>query len=83
MLTETVAQIETREDFVAFLHELRGDLRAHPEAWENATLDAYLEAMAAWTEDADGYYAREGSSMPRQPSWKLIAEILLAATCYE
>ena len=82
-LNGIVARIQTRQDFVAFLRELLHDLHASPEVWENLTLEDYLEAMAAWTEDADGYYANQGLSMPEQPSWKMLGEIILASKYYE
>lgn len=59
------------------------DLRSRPDAWENASLDRYLEALAAWVEDMDGYYQNRGQAAPEQPNWKTLGEILLAATTYE
>jgi hypothetical protein len=82
-LNETVSRIQTRGDFVILLRELLRDLHANPGEWENGTLDVYFEAMAAWTEDADGYYANQGIPTPEQPSWKTLWEILLAAKYYE
>lgn len=75
--------VYTREDLAVFVHELAHDLRTKPQDWENATLPAYLEAMAAWIEDAEGYYVGAGQPVPQQPSWQNLAEILLAAKHYE
>ena len=82
-LNETVRQIETREDFVAMLAELLLDLRTKPEEWENSTLERYLEAIADWTGDSDGYYANRGIPVPEQPNWRTFGEVLLAAKYYE
>ena len=82
-LNETVSQIQTREDFIQFLQELLRDLRTAPEQWENATLEDFLEAMAAWGEDADGYCANQDITVPQQASWKTLGEMLLAAKIYE
>jgi hypothetical protein len=49
--------------------------------WENATLEAYLRALAAWIRDSDGYYANQDLPMP-QP-WQVIRDALQAATTYE
>lgn len=54
-LHEQVSEIQTRADLVAFVIALQGDLRVQPEKWENSTLDAFLGALASWTEDMDGY----------------------------
>jgi hypothetical protein len=35
---------------------LRLDLLQHPETWENKTLPDFLEALAAYNEDIQGYY---------------------------
>ena len=82
-LNEIVSGIQTREDFIHFLHALLDDLRAQPEQWENPTLEGYLEAMAAWGADAEGYYANQGIPVPLQARWKSLAEMLLAAKSYE
>jgi hypothetical protein len=49
--------------------------------WENATLPAYLEALAAWLRDSDGFYANQGREVP--DGWHVMADALQAATIYE
>ncbi|MGH2599621.1 MAG: DUF7660 family protein, partial [Dehalococcoidia bacterium] len=44
---------------------------------------SYLSAMAAWAEDMDGYYENRGDPVPKQPSWRTLGELLLAARVYE
>jgi hypothetical protein len=75
--------VADRHSLAHFVRGLVEDLNEHPERWENADLGDYLEAMAAWLEDMDGYYANKGRSTPETPSWTLIAEILSAAKVYE
>ncbi len=58
-------------------------LRQRPEAWENADLGPFLEAMSAWIEDMDGYYRNRGEAVPNRPDWSTLAEILAAARVYE
>jgi hypothetical protein len=82
-LHELVNAIDTREDLVAFIEALRANLSSKPQEWENATLDQYLAALSAWLEDCPGYYKRTGQSAPATPSWKNIAEMLIAAKVYE
>jgi hypothetical protein len=78
-----VDTINSRADFVKFVRELATNFETSPEDWENNDLNSYLEAMAAWVEDMDGYYQNSGQPSPQQPSWKIMAEILLAARYYE
>lgn len=76
-------RIRTREDLVEFIRGLSQELRQHPDQWENADLPAYLEAMAAWVADMEGFYSSKGESPPARPDWKTLGEILAAARVYE
>ena len=82
-VNEAVQQIRSREDFVAFVRALECDLRTKPSEWENRDLPEYLEALAAWVEDMEGYYRNSGEAMPSQPTWKMLGEVFLAARVYE
>ena len=75
--------VETRDDLVAFVERLRADLAASRSQWENADLPQYLEALAAWVADMDGYFANNGDPVPKAPSWRLVAQMLDAAKHYE
>ncbi|AEI40987.1 DUF7660 family protein [Paenibacillus mucilaginosus] len=68
-------QVQSKEDFVRFLSELRINLSEHPAEWENRSLESYLEAMEAWLADS--------SADSSEPSWGTLAELLLAARIYE
>lgn len=82
-LNDQVGAIKTREDFVAFVRDLVHNLQAHPGEWENQTLESYLEALAAWVEDCDGFYANRGEKALQDPGWKFFGKVLLAAKVYE
>lgn len=75
--------ITSRDDFVAFVDSLRQDLAVHPDEWQNPTLASFLEGLSAWVRDMDGYYENHRLPVPTTPSWKNLAEMLLAAKCYE
>lgn len=77
------ADVNDRQALAQFILKLAEDLRQHPDRWENVDLGSYLEAMAAWLEDMDGYYANKGMRAPDVPSWGLLAEVLQAARIYE
>lgn len=73
--------IINRNDLAEFVRILANE--ATNGNWENNDLSSFLEAMAAWIEDMDGYYKNQQKPVPNQPSWKTIAEILKASTVYE
>ena len=82
-LAELGANVKSRADLAHFIHELRQDLLADPDGWQNADLASFLEAMAAWVDAMNGYYKNIGESPPEAPSWKTLADILQAARIYE
>jgi hypothetical protein len=82
-LEEAVEQLQSREDFAAFVRALAADLQKNPDQWENPDLPAFLEAMSAWVEDTEKYYQNREERMPDQPSWRTLGQILLAARVYE
>ncbi len=82
-LQEHATNVQSRDDFVRFVREMLRELDSAKQQWENTTLERFLEALAGWSGDMDGYYANRGQVLPEQPSWRLMAEMLLAATIYE
>ena len=82
-LPEHASSVVSRDDFVGFVKAMGKDLRDNPAAWQNATLEAFLEALAAWVEEMDGYFINQGKSVPVQPDWKIAADMLMAARTYE
>jgi hypothetical protein len=68
---------------VVFLEALAQDLKSRPAEWENNTLERYIEALARWVADSGGYYRGQGLDVPVSPTWKNVAEMLLAAKMYE
>lgn len=82
-LTERARTTETREDFVEFLREFRADFASGHSGWVNADLPTFLEAMAAWINDMDGYYRNAGQNSSDLTPWRIMADILMAARIYE
>ncbi|MFE7546672.1 DUF7660 family protein [Streptomyces gardneri] len=66
--------------FVLSLHRtcVDGD-----ESWDNADLAGFLEALAAWIDDADGWYRNTSRELPAEGDWRFFAQALQAATMYE
>ena len=90
-LHDQIERVDSRETFLEFVAALRADLLASNAAvavtpsspyspnardWENPSLDGYLEALHAWTDDM-------GDRIPEPPSWRTFADILYAAKIYE
>jgi hypothetical protein len=51
-LHEQLAAIDGPESFLEFVRALASDRRAAPGQWENATIEAFLEAATSWAEDS-------------------------------
>jgi hypothetical protein len=78
----TEYQVESVDDLVELLKALTVDLDANPGAWENPTLERFLEAMTAWLETFPQAYINLNRPVPK-PDWSFMADCLLAATAYE
>lgn len=75
--------IQTRYDLARFVRALREDLLENGDAWENLTLERFLEALAAWISDMEGYFKNQEIPEPEQPDWHLVGQMLYAASIYE
>ncbi len=78
--TRTIA---SKVQFLSFIEALRADLETSPETFENLTLSGFLEALAAWTTDSDGYYRNIGEEGPPAIVWRYFADMLAGARVYE
>lgn len=76
-------QVRTREDLARFVGLLQEDLRVNVQEWENVTLEDFLSALGGWVSDMPGWFRNQGMAEPDQPTWNLLAQLLLAAAVYE
>jgi len=75
--------IEGELEIIAVLRQLVSDWRAGPpDHWENWTIPAYLEAMAAWLEVYEQTYINAGRPIPTD-GWAVFRQALEAAAAYE
>jgi hypothetical protein len=82
--SELAPLVRTKEEFIVFLSALSDDFRANPEAWENNNLSSFIEALATYAQDIDGYYKNFNLPVDASiPSWRVFAEILCGARVYE
>jgi hypothetical protein len=73
-------KVNDKESFIRFLYHFK----ENHKNWENNTLSSFLEALVAYTEDIEGYYANTNQTVStKEPSWQLFADILQGATMYE
>jgi hypothetical protein len=74
----------TRVEFIEFLKEFREDLKYNKSNWENRTLEDFLEAMEAYTEDVQGFYDNMKMKVdPDNPTWENFKTIMKGASIYE
>ena len=74
----------TRQEFISFLKKFRADYHKNPDRWENKTLDDFLEAMQAYTEDIQGYYDNTKQNINADKfDYKVFSDILEGAAIYE
>ncbi|WP_329435173.1 hypothetical protein OG564_29145 [Streptomyces sp. NBC_01280] len=82
-MTTSPEHVDSREALATFVRSLQ---RSHAEdgsSWENPDLPSFLEALAAWIDDADGWYGNTGRELPACGDWRFFARALRAATIYE
>jgi hypothetical protein len=75
-------RIESRQELVDLIFKLLDENDA--VEWQNETAHSFLQAMAAWLNDADGFYRNiKEARDPNNASWQLFADALQAAAVYE
>lgn len=81
---EHSSKVMSPKDLSGFIGKMLIDYQTNKDNWENITLERFLEAMAAWVDEMDGYYENVGEPFDEnQPSWSNFSDILSAATMYE
>jgi hypothetical protein len=78
-----VSPVASKDDLADFIDALRENFVANPSEWENATVDRFLDGMAAWVRSMDHYSQNDGQAPVTFPSWSVFADILAAAKIYE
>lgn len=82
-LEDLAVTVRTRDDLARFVLRLKDDLLANPQKWENRDLSPFLEAMAGWIADMEGYYKNTGQDLDSLPPWRIVADMLMGARVYE
>ncbi len=85
-MTEQISNFKAadRRSFIEFVQLLRSELLSNPDIWENKTLDDFLEAMAGYAEDIQGYYQNMKQPIDAdKANWQVFVDILKGASIYE
>ena len=73
---EMLGKIKNKEDFIKFIE-------IYTSAISDLSVKDYLESVASWTEDMEGYYSNIGKEIPKNINWDFIATLLYAGSIYE
>lgn len=73
----------SKEEFLKLVRQMKDEISADSKAWANNSLPLFLDAIAGWTEDMDGYYENIGEKPPESVTWSVFADMLMAARTYE
>jgi hypothetical protein len=77
-------KVNDRQSFIAFVELLRSDFLTNRDKWENKTIDDFLEALARYTDDIQGYYDNTNQNINADtPNWNVFADALVGASIYE
>jgi hypothetical protein len=83
LTTASPDHVDSREDLAAFVRALRRSHTEEGRSWENVDLASFSEVLAAWVDDADGWYSNAGRDLPAGDDWSFFARSLRIATAYE
>lgn len=75
--------IDSKEEFMKFLVELRDDYKHRREEWENKDINTYLDAVYSWVDDMEGYFCNMNMEIPGNINWKFIATLFYVGKIYE
>jgi hypothetical protein len=82
-LFDFARSVNSRDDFIKFVGYLVLNFQQEPSAWQNNTLEQFLNGLAGFSNDMGGFYTNMGDKVDiEQITWRMAAEMLLAATVY-
>jgi len=82
-MAQSVTTEMNRSDFLAVVRAIQNEAEQRPVPFPNDELSLFLEALAGWVEDMDGYYRNRGEPQPSNVPWRVMADALRAARVYE
>lgn len=83
-LIDFAKKISSKKEFDFFLQCLVRDYVDNKDEWENADLLSYLVGLCGYVNDIEGYYQNTGEKVDIDViTWRMTAEMLIAASVYE
>ena len=82
-LVNYAKKIASKEEFEYCLRCLAHDYTKNQSNWENSDLISYLDALSRYVPVMENYYQNIGENIKVEATWRMVAEILLAASVYE
>ncbi|ROP59943.1 hypothetical protein EDF81_2766 [Enterobacter sp. BIGb0383] len=73
----------TKDELIKLIYSLVSEIKSNPNKWESNDLPSFLEAMASWMEDMEGFYENMNKPYPDDVNWSVLGDILMAARVYE
>jgi len=82
-LFDFAAAVKNRGDFINFVEHLNADCRERRNEWQNDDLSGFLSGLSGFANDMEGFYKNMGESVDIETiTWRMAAQMLLAATVY-
>lgn len=78
-----INDVNSKEDFMNFLTQLRLDKQQKSEEWENGDITSYLEGICSWVDDMEGYFDNMHIEMSTDIDWRFIATLFYVGKFYE
>lgn len=73
---EMLGKIKNKSDFLKFM-------QLYIPTIEDLSIRDYLESVASWVEDMDGYYKNTNQEMPQNINWDFISTLFYVGSIYE
>lgn len=82
-LFDFAAAVKSRIDFIKFVEYLNEDCRERRNEWQNDDLSGFLSGLSGFANDMNGFYRNMGETVNVETiTWRMAAQMLLAATVY-
>jgi len=83
-INDGTQNITDRKSFYEFAQDLLKEYETEGQNWEAKRIDSFIEGIASYAEDIDGYYRNmKFDTTAETPTWRIFAQILKGATVYE
>ena len=83
-ISEYANNINSLDEFIVFVDLLKKNYGEQRDEWENDNIETYLNGIVSFLYNIDGYYYNKKENVNLdQPTWRIVARILLAARIFD